>query len=1117
MQITWWGFDVLPGLLWLPERPLGFVLLALYALALGYLLVRLVRVPSGASGPSALLESLPQLTRGQWSYVLLLALVAFWLANVVELVPPRDRLPIPPGLAFEPPAPAAPLFGTLPLVLAAGWLGPLPAALVGLASGLSRALWGSFQLTHILETVFFALGLSFCLRQDYRGPGARWMRRPLVASVLAGVPYIILRTVSLYAYTPQSSTPTAWLVTLDYMGSLMAAALPGMVLEIGVGGGLFGELAYWMLPALRPDREGTRTWPFQLDLNRQLLFAFVPTLILFAIGMLTVQMTLAVNVATNVAVNEMELAASDAAQSVPLFLTTGRSLLTTFADDERLRTAGPGQAQTLLDTYQRTGVYFQDLLLFDRQMKLLAAYPPVADPGHPLTLEELWAVGVMTRTSALQQTPVHRGFSASNALTFVAPVSDPDSGRVERILLGRVTLDGNPMMAGITTGMQNLLHSGEGFLVDAAGQIIAHPHATRVGQLWDVDLERAPRLRAAESGGAYQGLAPDGTRELFYVENVPGTDWSVVVSVPFQEVLVLAAELAQSALLLLVIGTVLAAVAIVFVARRVTRPLRRLAGAAGAIAGGDLESAVAVAGDDEVGQLGTAFEHMRQGLKARLDELGLLLEVTQSVAASLDLERGLPPVLNGALRATEATGARIALAVTDGRRPLSFAAGALGEEMEPLDAAVLNLVRAEGNLQIENVGRQRARLDPGPLAGRLQAVFALPLYTQERVDGVFWLSYTAPHHFSDTEIAFLTTLAGEAAVVLENARLFETAEGGRRRLSAILTSTTDPMIVTDRGDRLLLMNPAAEGTFAAESAQAAGRPVAEVLSNPALVELLAGRTATPTREVTVADGRIFYASASPIVAADGQVLGRVAVLRDITAIKALDEMKSEFVATVSHDLRGPLSLMRGYATMLSVVGELNPKQTEYAGKIVTSIGHMGHLIDELLDLGRIEAGVGLVREFCDIETLLGQVVEQLRAQAVAKGLTLHLEMSPVPPLSGDPTLLRQAVMNLVDNAVKYTPENGHVTVRAYCPDAGEGRAPAEVVIAVQDGGIGIAPADQVRLFEKFFRVKRRDTQSIKGSGLGLAIVKSIAERHGGRVWVESRLGEGSTFYIALPL
>jgi signal transduction histidine kinase len=236
----------------------------------------------------------------------------------------------------------------------------------------------------------------------------------------------------------------------------------------------------------------------------------------------------------------------------------------------------------------------------------------------------------------------------------------------------------------------------------------------------------------------------------------------------------------------------------------------------------------------------------------------------------------------------------------------------------------------------------------------------------------------------------------------------------------------------------------------------------------------------------------------------------VCVLRDVTHFKELDMMKSEFVATVSHDLRAPLTFMRGYATMLPMVGALNDKQKEFADKITLGIEQMTELIDALLDLGRIEAGVGLAREPVRFDEVISGVVETHRQPAAHKGLTLGWEApAKLPSLSGDATLLRQAVANLMDNAIKYTPSGGSVQLRLTCEQA-------KFLLAVADSGLGIAPADQTHLFEKFFRVKQRGSTQVKGSGLGLAIVKSIVERHGGRVWVESRLGKGSTFYLELP-
>jgi len=159
----------------------------------------------------------------------------------------------------------------------------------------------------------------------------------------------------------------------------------------------------------------------------------------------------------------------------------------------------------------------------------------------------------------------------------------------------------------------------------------------------------------------------------------------------------------------------------------------------------------------------------------------------------------------------------------------------------------------------------------------------------------------------------------------------------------------------------------------------------------------------------------------------------------------------------------------------------------------------------------VESDVGIRQEPCRLGLVMVEAVEAIRARANAKDVELRLEPSEgSPTVIGDRTLLRQSVSNLVDNAVKYTPSGGVVSVGL---DITEDTA----TIRVSDTGIGIAPADQVRLFEKFYRIKRRETGSIQGTGLGLALVRSIVERHGGRVWVESVLNEGSTFFIQLPL
>jgi signal transduction histidine kinase len=319
------------------------------------------------------------------------------------------------------------------------------------------------------------------------------------------------------------------------------------------------------------------------------------------------------------------------------------------------------------------------------------------------------------------------------------------------------------------------------------------------------------------------------------------------------------------------------------------------------------------------------------------------------------------------------------------------------------------------------------------------------------------------------------------------------------------------VLVTDPRNRLLLANAAAEQALGTRLVKSEGQPTQRLIQQKPLLNLLNAAGEKQSVEVLLPDGRTYLATASSVVA-DGQRVGRVCILRDVTRFKELDALKSEFVSTVSHDLRSPLTLMRGYATMMDMVGELNEQQQSYVGKIITGVENMAHLVNDLLDLGRIELGVDLQLEPISILDVLEKVTGTLQIQASQKEIDLSLELPKDLPdhIDADPALFHQAIYNLVENAIKYTSEGGQVFVRVRTLEN-------ILVFEIQDTGIGIAPEDMTRLFEKFYRGKAREARTRAGTGLGLAIVRSIAERHGGRVWVESEEGKGSTFYLQVPI
>jgi PAS domain S-box-containing protein len=429
-----------------------------------------------------------------------------------------------------------------------------------------------------------------------------------------------------------------------------------------------------------------------------------------------------------------------------------------------------------------------------------------------------------------------------------------------------------------------------------------------------------------------------------------------------------------------------------------------------------------------------------------------------------------------------------------------------------LDEQILNLTRQQERLILSSLNRSNSLSLTSGLPYPTSLI-AFALRHENQTYGVLWAAYDQAHTFSEEEVRFLSTLSSQAAVAAANARLFLSAEIGRQRLAAILASSPDPVLVTDQRNRLLLANPASWQIFGIGMDSDTGQPIDKLINNKDMLDLLLNTTSeNRSAEIPIREDKVYLAAVSSVIA-EGRRVGRVCVLRDITQLKALDSLKSEFVSTVSHDLRTPLTLMRGYTTMLEMVGQLNDQQTGYVRKIIGGVESMSRLVNNLLDLGRIEAGVGLRPELISSTDVVERVVSVLQIQASQKKIQIKTEFPAQASklmVEADPALLQQALQNLVENAIKYTKNEGKVTVRVQ-PQA------ERVIFEVSDTGIGISPMDQPRLFERFFRLPQAGGQENQGSGLGLAIVRSIAERHFGQVWVESQLGQGSTFYLAIPI
>lgn len=616
-------------------------------------------------------------------------------------------------------------------------------------------------------------------------------------------------------------------------------------------------------------------------------------------------------------------------------------------------------------------------------------------------------------------------------------------------------------------------------------------------------------------GDAYWQVEADLTRTLLVA--VPRDEHTqlVLMSTPYTAVLQQAWGLSWPLLLVMLLAAALFYANVRLMGRDLTTAVNEIVDASNLIAaGGSWTPAQSIQRDDEIGHLQRAFSQMQRSMRKRLNELSLLFGISHDVATSIDLHEGIPAILRGVLRGTGAVGARAVVPNPSGGNPLTFGEGQFAEAMASLDRVIMTRLRHSSNLMLANPDEicHALSLENGAELP-VPALLAIPLRSHDRFQGILWLGFRQPHNFDEAEHNLLSTLSTQAAVLVENARLYATAESGRRRLAAVLASTSDAVIVTDQTERILLLNPAAERMFALEADQVRNRPAADVLAIRPLVDALMGEDDRPQNvEIATTDGRVHNAIASTIFSNEGQVFGRVAVLRDITYLKEIDKMKSDFVATVSHDLRSPLTFMRGYATMLPMVGDLTEKQREYIDKILGGIDQMAQLVDDLLDLGRIEAGVDMEQEEIELRPLLNDIATEYWQHAHLSGIQIQVAIADnvAQTIKGDLSLIRQAVTNLVGNGIKYAPQSGEMVIGAQ-------QSNGELIISIKDNGPGITKEDQIRLFEKFYRVKERGTERIKGSGLGLAIVKSIAERHGGRAWVQSQRGKGTTFFISFPV
>jgi signal transduction histidine kinase len=585
-------------------------------------------------------------------------------------------------------------------------------------------------------------------------------------------------------------------------------------------------------------------------------------------------------------------------------------------------------------------------------------------------------------------------------------------------------------------------------------------------------------------------------------------------------------------------------------------------------------------------ELEQRVEDRTLALAKERDRVEALYRITSELSASLDLDRVLNRALSLVLQTIGADRSSVFMVDQPSQKIIQKASLWMTSgdsspkryETLPLGGVPTRFQRGEGLAGwvmqhkepaiVGDIMLDSRLIEPEAFGRRQRSVLAVPLVVSDEALGALLLFHPQGDYFTTEHLRLVEAVAAQVASAINNAELynyvFESAERlgnmiktqqvETTKTEAILEGVADGVMVSDETGLVIRFNAAAERILNTPRDQFLGRSIDELLGlyGASGADWARAINAWQTSPPELGEGtlfserlefenRIVSVVLSPVVMND-EFLGTVSLFRDITQDVEVDRAKSEFVSTVSHELRTPMTSIKGYADLLvmGAAGALNENQERFLSIIKTNADRLTMLVDDLLDIGRIDTQrVELSLTHIDLASAVGTVVESLQGKAADKSQTLQVDIpTDLPPVIADPDRLTQILTNLVSNAQAYTPTGGEISVTARLiarvhASAADGRHATDtgrpghitetapgldlVQVDVTDDGIGIAPEDQDKIFERFFRSDHPLVQETTGTGLGLSITRSLIEMHGGELWVESELGVGSTFSFTLPV
>ncbi|NOY99021.1 MAG: GAF domain-containing protein [Chloroflexi bacterium] len=688
----------------------------------------------------------------------------------------------------------------------------------------------------------------------------------------------------------------------------------------------------------------------------------------------------------------------------------------------------------------------------------------------------------------------------------------------------------------------------EGFqvvILDSSAQIIAYPDA-------ELLLHEAPDLlpeiyapALAGKSGTRITASPSGEERLYTYAPIPSAGWGVIVSRPTAAAFSTQITIHRITVIVAATFLVLGLVVWILLTLRVITPIERLAAISQSIGTNQKSSpeereqiSRMAKRSDQIGHLIRSILRMEKSIAARITEQETLLETSQAVVSSLDSQIVLDRILE---QVQKLLGVKMCAVIALDKQRNAFrirASRGLSKQyteqlaIQPTEprSVTMRALRSKQPIQVSDTESDSSfsAQRPRAQAEGYRSMLAVPLNTQHAPPTALLVFRPDPHVFSTNEIQLLVNFANHVTMAIENAALYTRSDmrlqEQTRRIEALVQSLHDGLILSTLSGNVIYINRRV-GELADLSAEDLGSASVDRVLNRIVAkapepdkvfrdveDALKGKKGRSAEIPIMVFGRTTYLRLQVFDVTDGQgiPIGRGLILRDITADRELDRMKSSLISTVSHELRTPLAAIKGYATTLLAddVEWDSKSQREFLSIISSESDRLSNLVNNLLDLSRIEAGsLNLSRVECPIDEVIQHAAE--RAHLLPDNRFI-VELEPnLPTLYADPPRLETVLRNLIENAVKYAGPKAVIRIHV-------SRKGSSLIFRVKDNGPGIPPEESQHIFQSFYRVDASLTRLASGAGLGLAICQGLVRAHGGDTWVEPQ-EQGACIAFSIPL